>query len=145
MLATVSSRFCFCWLYRASPSLAAKNIINLILVLTIWWCPCVESFFFFKLYIIVLVLPRILSCVVRRSCLLPPVCSLGKILLAFDLLHFVLQVQTYMSLSISWRPTFAFQSSKITRTYFMVLVLQGLVCLHRTVWLFPSLALVVGA
>ena len=41
--ATVSSWFCFCWLYRASPSLAAKNIINLILLLTIWWCPCVES------------------------------------------------------------------------------------------------------
>ena len=34
--ATVSSRSCFCWLYRASPSLAVKNIINL-------WCPCVES------------------------------------------------------------------------------------------------------
>ena len=33
----------FCWLYRASPSLAAKNIINLISVLTIWWCPCIES------------------------------------------------------------------------------------------------------
>ena len=30
----VSSRSCFCWLYRASPSLAAKNIINLISVLT---------------------------------------------------------------------------------------------------------------
>ena len=28
---------------RVSPSLAAKNIINLISVLTIWWCPCVES------------------------------------------------------------------------------------------------------
>ena len=41
--ATVSSWSCFCWLYRASPSLAAKNIINLILMLTIWWCPCVES------------------------------------------------------------------------------------------------------
>ena len=41
--ATVISLSCFCWLYRASPSLAAKNIINLILVLTIWWCPCVES------------------------------------------------------------------------------------------------------
>ena len=27
--ATVSSRSCFCWLYRASPSSAAKNIINL--------------------------------------------------------------------------------------------------------------------
>ena len=41
--ATVSSQSCFCWLYRASPSLAAKNIINLILVLTIWWCSCVEQ------------------------------------------------------------------------------------------------------
>ena len=41
--ATVSSWSCFCWLYRASPSLAAKNIIHLISLLTIWWCPCVES------------------------------------------------------------------------------------------------------
>ena len=41
--ATVRSKSCFCWLYRVSPSLAANNIINLILVLTIWWCPCVES------------------------------------------------------------------------------------------------------
>ena len=41
--ATVSSWSCFCWPYRASPSLAAKNIINLISVLTIWWCLCVES------------------------------------------------------------------------------------------------------
>ena len=59
--ATVSSQSCFCWLYRASPSLTAKNIINLISVLTIWWCPGVES------------------CVVGRKCLLWPVCSLGKI------------------------------------------------------------------
>ena len=41
--ATVSSWSCFCWLCRASLSLAAKNIINLTLVLTIWGCPCVES------------------------------------------------------------------------------------------------------
>ena len=44
--ATVSSRSCFCWLYRASASSAAKNIISLISVLTIdWfqWFPCVES------------------------------------------------------------------------------------------------------
>ena len=41
--AIVSSRSCFCWLYRASPSLAAKNIINLLSVLTFCWCPCVES------------------------------------------------------------------------------------------------------
>ena len=31
------------WTDRASPSLAAKNIINLTSVLTICWCPCVES------------------------------------------------------------------------------------------------------
>ena len=41
--AIVSSQSCFCWQYRASPSLATKSIINLISVLTIWWCPCVES------------------------------------------------------------------------------------------------------
>ena len=40
--ATVSSRACFCSLCRASPSSAAKNIINLISVRTIWWSPCVE-------------------------------------------------------------------------------------------------------
>ena len=38
--AIVNSWSCFCWLYRASPSLATKNIINLISVLIIWWCPC---------------------------------------------------------------------------------------------------------
>ena len=41
--ATVSSQSCFGWLYRASPSLGAKNIINLILVLTTCWCPRVDS------------------------------------------------------------------------------------------------------
>ena len=41
--ATVSSWPCFCWLYRGSPSLAANNIISLISLLTIWWCPYVES------------------------------------------------------------------------------------------------------
>ena len=41
--ATVTCWSCFCWLYRVSPSLAVKNIVNLISVLTIWWCPCVES------------------------------------------------------------------------------------------------------
>ena len=41
--APVSSQSCFCQLCRTSLSLAAKNIINLILILTIWWCPCVES------------------------------------------------------------------------------------------------------
>ena len=41
--ATVSYRSCFCWLCTASPFSATKNAINLIWVLTIWWCPCVKS------------------------------------------------------------------------------------------------------
>ena len=82
--ATVSSWSCFCWLYSASPSLAAKNIFSLILVLTIWWCPCV-----------------VFSYVVGRACLLWPVHSLGKTVLVFALLHFVLQGQICLLLQVS--------------------------------------------
>jgi len=82
--ATVNSQSYFCWLYRASSSLAAKNIINLISILTIWWCPCI-----------------VFSCVVGRECLLWPVHSLGKTLLAFVLLHFVLQGQICLLLQVS--------------------------------------------
>jgi len=84
--AIVSSQSCFCWLYRATPSLAAKNIFNLISVLTIWWSMC-----------------RVFSCVVGRECL-PwpvPVHSLGKTLLAFALLHFVVQGQICLFLQVS--------------------------------------------
>ena len=82
--ATVSSWSCFYWLHRASPSLATKNIINLISILTIWRCPCV-----------------VFSCVVGRGCLLWPMCSLGKTLLAFALLHSVLQGQICLLLQAS--------------------------------------------
>ena len=58
-------------------------IINLILVLTIWWGPCVES-----------------SYVVGRGCLLWPVCSLGRTLLAFVLLHSVPQGQFCLFLQV---------------------------------------------
>ena len=57
--ATVNSRSYFCWLCRTSPSLATKNIINLISVLTMWWCPCIFWF-------------------VGKQHLLWPVCSLDK-------------------------------------------------------------------
>ena len=63
--ATASSQSCFCWLYRASPSLAAKNIINLISV-----------------DLLVMSMCRGFSCVIRRESLLCPVHSLGKTLLA---------------------------------------------------------------
>ena len=90
----------FYWLYRASPSLDAKNIINP--VLTIWRCPCVS----------------LLLCCWKR-CLLWPLCSLGKTLLAFALLHPVLQIcrpNLPVSPGISWLPTFAFQSPIMKRT-----------------------------
>ena len=44
---------------------------------------------------------RVFSCVVERGYLLWPLCSLGKTLLAFALLHFVLQGQTCLLLQVS--------------------------------------------
>ena len=43
----------------------------------------------------------VFTCVVGRGCLPWPVCSLGKTLLAFDLLHFVLQGQICLLLQVS--------------------------------------------
>ena len=50
-----------------------------------------------------LVMPMctVVSCVVERRCLLWPVHSLGKTLLAFALLHFVLQGQICLLLQVS--------------------------------------------
>ena len=116
--ATVSSRSYFCWLYRASPSLAAKNIINLISVLTIWWCPCAES------------------CVVGRGYLLWPVHSLGKTLTSLWPTSFCIPRQNLPVIpGISWLPTSAFQSPILKRKCFWVLVLESLVGLHRTIQL----------
>ena len=44
---------------------------------------------------------RVVSCIVERGCLLWPVCSLGRTLLAFTLLPFVLQGQTWLLLQVS--------------------------------------------
>jgi len=101
--ATVSSWSCFCWLYRASPSLAAKNIINPILVLTIWWCPCVES---------------------SLMLLEEGVCYDQCVLLAklYDLLScFILYYKAKFAVTpdICWPPTFAFQSPIMKRTSFL--------------------------
>ena len=117
--AIVSSQSCFCWLYRAFPSLAAKNIINLMSVLTIWWCPCV-----------------VFSCVVGRGCLLWPVCSLGKTLFAFALLYFVHQGQIWLLLQYLLTCYFCIPVLYDERDIFgSVLVLEGLVGLHRTIQL----------
>ena len=77
---------------------------------------------------------RVISCVVRRECLLWPVCSLGKTLLAFVLLHFVLQGQTCVLLQVSLNCLFLHSSLLWWKGYiFFLLVLEGLVGLHRTI------------
>ena len=81
--ATVSSWSCFCWLYRASPSLAAKNIISLISILTIWLCLCVQS-----------------SLVLMEEGICYDQCILLAKFLAFALLHSVLQGQICLLLQV---------------------------------------------
>ena len=117
--ATVSSWSCFCWLYRASPSLATKNIISPILVLTIWWCPCVESS---------LVLLEEGVCYDQR------VPWQNSISLCPASLH-TPRPNLPVTPGSSWLPTFAVQSPVMKRTSFLVLVLKGLVDLHRTIQL----------
>ena len=116
--ATVSSRSYFFWLYSASPSLAAKNIINLISVLTIWWCPCVESsLVFFK------------EGVCYDQCVLLAKLAIPLCPASFHIPRPNLPITS----GVSWLPTFAFQFPIIKRTSFWVLVLKGLIDLHRTV------------
>ena len=101
--ATVSSWSCFCWLYRASPPLAAKNIINLILVLTIWWCPCVESS-------LVLLEEGVCydQCIFLAN-------SISLCPASFRIPRPNLPVTP----GVSWLPTFAFQSPIMKRTSFL--------------------------
>ena len=113
--ATVNSRSSFCWLYRVSPSSTAKNIINFgidHLVISMW---------------------RIVCCVAGRECLLWLVCSLDKTLLAFALLHFVLQGQTCLLLQVSLDFLIVHSNPLWWKGHlFLVLVLEGVVCLYRT-------------
>ena len=80
----------------------------------------------------------VISWVVGKGCLLWPECSLDKTLLAFALFHFVLQDQTFLLFWVS--PGFILLHSnplEIKRHlfFFLVLALDGVVHLHRTVWL----------
>ena len=77
---------------------------------------------------------RVFSCIVGRGCLLWPVHSLGKTLLAFSLLHFVLQGHICLLLQVSLN-FLSLHSSPLwwKEHLFGVLVLQGLVGHHRTI------------
>ena len=66
---------------------------------------CLKGYneFDFSIDHLVMSMCRVFSCVVGRGCLpciLLAVCSLGKTLLAFELLHFVLQGQTFLLLQV---------------------------------------------
>ena len=108
--ATVSSQSCFCCLSRASPSLVAKNIINLISVLTMG----------------VMSMCRVFSCVVGRGYFLWPVRSLPSVLQSQIclLLQVFLEFLLLHSSPLQWRGHL-----------FWVLVLESLIGLHRTVQL----------
>ena len=91
------------WPLLHFPNLLTLFIINMILVLTIWWCLCVEQFL-----------------VVSEEGVCYDQCVLLAKLLAFALLHFVLQDQTCLLLQVfSWLPTFVFQSPMMKRTSFL--------------------------
>ena len=109
---TVSSWSCFRWLYRASPSLAAKNRINLISVLTIWWC--------------------LLLCYWKRVFAMTSAFSWQNSISLCPASFHIPRPNLPVTPDVSWLPTFAFQSSIMKRTSFWVLVLKGLVGLHRT-------------
>ena len=118
--ARVSSQSCFCWVYRASISTGAKNIINVVLVLTIWWCSCVES-----------------SLVLLEKGACYDQCILGKTLLTFDLLCFLFQGQICLVLWYLLTSYFCIPVSYDENDIFfcVCVVLEGLVGLHRTVQL----------
>ena len=101
--ATVSSQSWFCLLDRASPSLAAKNIISLISVDHLVMSIC-----------------RVFSWVVGRRCLLWPVHSLGRTprLMPCPASFRTPRPNLPVTPGASWRPTFAFQSPIIKNVIF---------------------------
>ena len=79
---------------------------------------------------------RVFSCVVGRGCLLWPVRSLGKTLLVFSLLHSIFQGQICLLLQVFLDFLLLHSSPLQWKGHlFWVLVLEGLVGLHRTIQL----------
>ena len=118
--ATVSSQSCF-----ASPSLAAKNIINQISVSTIWSCPYVE-----------------LSPAFLEESICYDQWVLSAKVLASAMLHCVLHAQICLLVQIcqlvSLNFDFCIQSHMMKMTSFFVCAISRRSCsLHRTVQLHP--------
>ena len=79
---------------------------------------------------------RVISCVVGRGYVLWPVRSLGKTLLPFALLHFVLQGQTCLLLQVSLDFLLLYSSTLWWKGHLiLVLVLEGLIGHQSTIQL----------
>ena len=117
--AKVSSWSCFCWLNRASSSLAAKNIMKLISVLTILWCSCVAS-----------------SLVLLEDGVSMTSTFSWQISVSLCPASFCTP-RTNLSVTpgISWLSIFAFQPPIMKKSFLRVLVLEGFVGLYRTIHL----------
>ena len=122
--ATVSCQYCFWWLYRASPSAAAKNIIKLCLVLAIWWCSYVEPS---------LILLGMGVCY-DQCVTLQNSASLCKTLLAFAKLDFILYFKAKIACYSRYLLTsyFCISAPWWKGLFFFFLVLKYLVGLHKS-------------
>ena len=108
---------CFCLLYRASPSLSAKNMISLILVLTIWWCPCVESslvlwkrVFVMTSKVIKLLLDIQYLVIVLALCSATHMIeNLLTFLLSFSIMNILYCVQTFFKMKHAWTKNVGYQ------------------------------------
>ena len=78
---------------------------------------------------------QVISCVVERGCLLWPVRSLGRTLLAFALLHSVLKGQICVLLLVFLDSYFFIPVPYNENDIFFRCFLEGLLGLHRTVQL----------
>ena len=99
--ATVSSQSCFCWLYRASPSLAAK----------------MENQPDFGVDYLVMSMCRVFSCVVGRGFVMTSAFSWQNSLC--PVIFCTLRLNMPIPPGVSWLPIFAFQFPIMKRTSFL--------------------------
>ena len=117
--ATVSSQSGFCWLSRASPSLAAKNIS-----IWFWYWPSGDVHVY-----------SLLLCCWKRVFSMTSLFSWQNSISLCPPSFLTPRPKLLVTPDISWLPNFGFQSPIMKRTFLCVLVLEGLVGLQRTVQL----------
>ena len=124
---------------HSAPSLDFADCIQLLHL----WLQRIQPVWFWY-WPFVMSMCRVFSCVVGRVCLIWPVCSLGKTLLAFALLHSILQgqiclssflipVEVFSSSTTSWRDICLWISALSQRKCKMLqpVCLKSFSCLKR--------------